>query len=722
MFLHTMSRNLLVAMALLVPVLPATPAASHALDDQVQRFVTIHGTQTLVGIRDHGRGAGFAGRFASDPIPGPPDIAARTFLEQWREMWGFDPVTDLVFSHVHHVASLVFVRFQHRIDAVDVEGSNVVVTLDPVGRVRQVASAFAWIEDRPPGVPSLTATRALESLRNAYPELEPTGQRRLVYLDLGKGRAALAWALRTHSRTGPEAPEAYVDAHDGRILAVLDTNAYADGNVYETNPAADPTVVRRELLNLASTTNLDGTYAIAYSCAAPAGRLCPERIRHASPDTDGNYLFSPDEPSTTDPFAEVMGYYHLDRINRHMEDAYGHAFTCDGHRWMEVQVNMDHENAWYGDWNDDGCGDINMGQSEYDFTYDSAILYHEFGHGINHVYSPLSRDFDELGADFSGPGLNEGFADYWAATLLGRPVIGEYASLGEPGEVGFRDLSGRAVCPDDLWGESHYDSPVWSTTLWDIREAIGMDKTDRLALAILASLSNRPDYDEAGLAAMSQASALESTGVLSSSDVSVVDAAVADHALVGCRRIVALEHGYEHVFIFPAWRNGHDAAPALQFSLHAPATATRVTAIIDQYTTEGAYVVFVKRDSHVVFSREGPDITVEDYDFRFNDSPDRVSFTEWSDPVLEPSTTYHYAIVHNASIMMLGVEALIVATEPTDAATDVALDPDVEDMASDVPDEDGPTGDAQDDVPSDPDPEPGSFTSRGGGCACALVR
>jgi len=389
---------------------------------------------------------------------------------------------------------------------------------------------------------------------------------------------------------------------------------------------------------------------------------------------------------------------------------------------MQISVNMDYENAWYsGGWGGD-CPTLTVGQGTYDFAYDSAIVYHEFGHGINHTYTELGFDFDNLGPDYSPQGVDEAFADYWAASLIGRPVIGEYASLGTPGELGFRDLSEFASCPDDIYGEGHYDSPMLSSCLWEIREAIGQAKADQLALAVLGSVSNEPDFDEIGRALLSQASVLESSGVLTSADVTAVDTAVANHTLVGCERIVELLNGDAHLFFAQGWWGGMVVPSGVQFMLYAPPGATRLTANVEPYTA-GDYTVYVNRDTPVQLSmRWGrpPDITIDDYDFMFAGSPERVSFTEWSDDIIEPDTEYYFTYTHNSDFMVLAVDAIIVATTPPDAVADAVEDP-TED----------PSGDAVADVPTDMETDgsedPASDTPSGSitedrGCGCSLIR
>jgi len=719
-------KTIAVAESILAVLLSAGSAlgSTRSLPEAMQEFSARYGHQAIVALDEEDRGVVFAGLFASDPMAGDPGLAALSFLEAWDGLWGFDPVEHLVTGEVKSISTLTFVRLDQVHAGIPVVGSGVKVTLDPLGRVRQVVSRFGWSQGFAGPVPALGLAEAMDVLSRKAPHLVPTGQSLLVYLPGGSGEAPLCWVLRTHSRSGPEAPAVYVDAHTGEIAWMEDTNVYADGNVYDPNPVADPTVYRRELPNLTSSTNLDGTYAQSYSCTATGGGydLCPDRVRYAGPDVSGNYLFDPTEPSTTDPFSEVMGYYHMDKINTHMETAYGHAYSCDGNRWMAIQVNMDYGNAWYGDQDDDGCPDLTVGQDAYDYAYDSAIIYHEFGHGINHDYSEFRGRFDGQGPDPSPAGIDEAMSDYWAGSFIGRPVIGEYASLGTPGELGFRDLSEFASCPDGFFGESHYDSPMLSTCMWDIREAIGQDKADRLALAMLGSLSSRPTYDEAGRALQSQAAALVSTGVLTTTDAAAVDTAVAAHTLVGCPRIVTLEDGDRHTFIGTGLWGGVVWAAGVQFMLYSPPGATRVTAVLEDYGS-GDYTMYVRKGMPVHMTRVGdwpPELVVDGYDYSFAGSPDRVTFTEWSDPIIEEDTEYYFAFTYPNDIMLLDVSAIIVwvtpAEEDEDASIDVVVDT-VEDPSTDVPLD----PDATTDAPTDVRPDGGTITEEKG-CGCTLAR
>jgi hypothetical protein len=727
-----------IVMTSLAVLLSAPPASARDVNDQVQELVALLGPQTLVEVGADARGIEFAGRFATPRVAGDPALAALMFLERHHAVMGFDPLVALADPTVTGNSGLTHVRFAQHHDGVPVEGADVVVTVDDLGSVRQVSSGFQWLEAFAPPLPSLGVDEAAARVTARMDHLVFTGDFRLTYLPFVGGTSPLALALEFDSTSGPERPEVFVDAHTGELLGAFDTNIYyRQAEVYDPNPATAPDLVTVDLPNLVSDTNLEGTYARAWKCTAGGGwDMCPDRERLAVPDGSGDYFYEPDEPSTTDPFAEVMAYYHMDKINTHMEEAYGHEYTCSGHRWMDVHVNMDYENAWYGDQNDDGCPDVTIGQGAQDFAYDSAILYHEFGHGINHQLNSISSwAFDILGPDMSPQGFDEALADYWAASFIGRPVIGEYAGMGTPGEVGIRDVSEFAQCPDHLYGEGHYDSPILSSTLWDIREAIGQEKTDRLALALLGSTSRTPDFDEAGQALISQAAGLEGTGVLTPADVAVVENAVDEHTLVGCERIVPMEHEESHIFLAVGY-GGAQIPSGVQFYIYAPPTATRISASFDQLSIGGGYTVYVRRHEPVAFSLSGYSISIDEWDMRYDASPDRVTYTPWSDPPLEQDTRYYFTYVHDSQTMVLGVEATVVASEPTDAVTDVIEDPvpdPVEDPASDVPGDaaDDVPGDTADDVPGDGGPDaisdadtddPDGSIKSSGGCGCSIVR
>jgi hypothetical protein len=106
-----------------------------------------------------------------------------------------------------------------------------------------------------------------------------------------------------------------------------------------------------------------------------------------------------------------------------------------------------------------------------DYSWDGDVVYHEFTHAVdNSVTSGGTHEYtefaDEWGINPEPGGMSEGFADTFPAFFTNEPTMGEY-SLG----FSARDLTGNDVCPNDLSGEVHYDSPMWSQSNYQGREA-----------------------------------------------------------------------------------------------------------------------------------------------------------------------------------------------------------------------------------------------------------
>jgi hypothetical protein len=140
-------------------------------------------------------------------------------------------------------------------------------------------------------------------------------------------------------------------------------------------------------------------------------------------------------------------------------------------------------------------------QGERDFAYDGDVVFHEFMHAIT---TSLIGKLNNLGLDkwgiHSEPGaLNEGFADYFAASFTNKSTVGEYASTKDGfGEASLRNIDNNASCPNDVIGESHNDSLIWSGALWEIRSAL-----------IKSGLASSLEFDRAVLASLAQATITE---------------------------------------------------------------------------------------------------------------------------------------------------------------------------------------------------------------------
>jgi subtilisin-like proprotein convertase family protein len=102
----------------------------------------------------------------------------------------------------------------------------------------------------------------------------------------------------------------------------------------------------------------------------------------------------------------------------------------------------------------------------------SGIIYHEYTHTVvDHVYiTPLPYS-GQTGA------MNEGWADYFGASILNNPAIGEGIW---PSPI--RYLNNSLRYPDDWKGEVHDDSRIISGAMWNLRNKFGSDQVDSLII------------------------------------------------------------------------------------------------------------------------------------------------------------------------------------------------------------------------------------------------
>ena len=104
--------------------------------------------------------------------------------------------------------------------------------------------------------------------------------------------------------------------------------------------------------------------------------------------------------------------------------------------------------------------------------------------------------------------MNEGQADYFAATIDGDPIIGEYV-MARAGLPWLRNLTDRVHYPEDLHDDVHEDGRIWGATLWDLRGALGPQPTDRLLLASFHYLNgDEPTFTDGLLALLAADDAL----------------------------------------------------------------------------------------------------------------------------------------------------------------------------------------------------------------------
>jgi hypothetical protein len=119
-----------------------------------------------------------------------------------------------------------------------------------------------------------------------------------------------------------------------------------------------------------------------------------------------------------------------------------------------------------------------------------GIVVHETGHHITSHTADFFVNRDRKVNEYVNRKIHmdEGTADYWAAVLLETPDIFNWQHVAEDiDDRDNRDLSGPRTTRN-FTREEHRDGNIWSSTLWDVRKALGARPADMLVMKTLVLL------------------------------------------------------------------------------------------------------------------------------------------------------------------------------------------------------------------------------------------
>lgn len=356
-------------------------------------------------------------------------------------------------------------------------------------------------------------------------------------------------------------------------------------NLFPHNPEKDEWETTTVVLKNISDPDgkLSGPYVQAFNCLNVDGGWTREYevpfmgLVHAQlckitqtvvPDADGSYLsvVVPDDiMDPDDSFAELMMFYHVNFIHDYYKDIHGYDgmdFPLESYvnlmAYLEVENNPGLPEGWVtfdnamfmpGEgWAElEEMGEVLLKQylgldekldlpfkndaiffmqgESLDFAYDADVIYHEYTHALVSGDRLMGTRIDEHGPDAAPRALNEAVADYFACSVMGDPIMAEFAlvNLGAG-----RDLTKFAECPADYHGEEHIDGLMYSTALWEIREALGPTDADAIIFNALLTFVGATGYEEAAQATIAEAALLEPPVDES------VQAIFEAHGLLGC--------------------------------------------------------------------------------------------------------------------------------------------------------------------------------------------
>ena len=377
-------------------------------------------------------------------------------------------------------------------------------------------------------------------------------------------------------------PDAAIDPDAAPVL--LDA---PEARVYLNDPVTDDRMLTRVTMDPSTDPQgrLTSEWVSVFNCLNEPGgltampdlgglrltvSLCHE-VQTVRPDPDGHYL-SVEPPAEArdpnDPFAEIMMYHHVNRVHDYFKGTHG--FT-DLDFPLPAIVNLQFKmeprlpipgfepgpDGWYAfpnaayfpkeSWNQLAASlglpgrdsdSIIFGQAAHDFSYDARVIYHEYTHaviGTGRLQAPAVAD--RFGLDGSSRAMNEGLADYFAATLADGPEIGVYA-IGELAPDQVRNLSRPHRCPDDLLDEVHHDGKIIGSALWAVREALGAELTDAIVFRALENFTEATTHPIAGELLLAEA---EAEGAEVHTQVLEI---LGDYGMIDCQRSVPWPDGF----------------------------------------------------------------------------------------------------------------------------------------------------------------------------------
>jgi len=590
-----------------------------------------------------------------------PYLSAVQFLQSFPEIVGVeDPHTDLEFESATRFDNHTVLKFNQTYKQIEVFGRGVIVKVDESGTVYYIASNAVQILDFPSEEPLIDSFEASLIALQSVPGIPvySTSAKRFIFAE--KDHSYPIWVFSIGTKNPLGSWLVLVNGISGEVINIAKRTFNATGRVFEQNPN-NGGLIEPELLHLSGDgTRLNGQYATTYRYISEGN------IQTAIPDSDGNFLYNPSstQPDFEDPFVEVQSYYHVDRIVDYFVTTHGYTQTrgpltvLTNYYQGSTSSPTPYDNAAY----DGENWTLTIGQgSTADFGYDATIIYHEVGHSvIDSIAQLLIFGGDKYGMILMPGAIHEGVSDYFAASLLDDPNMNEYIYIG-------RNLQNDHKCPEDMIGEPHQDGLVVGGTLWDIRELLGKEISDRIVYRALFGLPQDTSFKILSNSVMDEIDQLITEGTLTEAEKTQVETIFQERGMDICDRFIDLKGAESYStllfglsmmgesacdYISYAQALGLSMPTAFQWYIDVPEDAT--TLKIDFSLTlfspgEEQHWLYLRKEEPVEFELVSiiPGLVlplrVQKADKTFEMS-NGFTLTPYTDPPVEPGKRYYVAI------------------------------------------------------------------------------
>jgi len=217
-----------------------------------------------------------------------------------------------------------------------------------------------------------------------------------------------------------------------------------------------------------------------------------------SPANSGTFKYLRDQ----DEFEQVMAYYWITQAQLYLQHL---GFTGDKailENGIDVRINQwGQDNSYF--W--DRHNVLRFGKGGVDDAEDAEVILHEYGHAIQGDQVPGFGPGPDSGA------IGEAFGDYFAVSF-GNAFTGntfEPACVMDWDATFYTSTSPHCLRRTDLNlhypenlrdpREVHADGRIWSRALWDINQALGNERADKIIIGAQFSFGVDPSFAQAAV-------------------------------------------------------------------------------------------------------------------------------------------------------------------------------------------------------------------------------
>jgi hypothetical protein len=189
-----------------------------------------------------------------------------------------------------------------------------------------------------------------------------------------------------------------------------------------------------------------------------------------------------------DQFEQVMAYFWITEAQLYIQSlGFGSEFPAVNRQVQDVRINQ-----WGKDnsFATDKKPMLKFGKGGVDDAEDGEVIVHEYGHAVHFAQVP------GFGSNLQAGSIGEAFGDYLAVSVglsvankYNVPLKADAACVADWDSTSYTNTQPHCLRRVDtnktlanVIGEVHADGEIWSRALWDIRQALGAYKADRIII------------------------------------------------------------------------------------------------------------------------------------------------------------------------------------------------------------------------------------------------